>query len=37
MRNTWNDLVIQGSMWALGVSVGLLVLSQVAHWVRWTL
>ncbi len=37
MRNTWNDLVIQGSLWALGVSAGLLAFSQIAHWIRWTL
>lgn len=29
--------MVQGSVWALGVSVGLLVLSQVTHWVFWAL
>jgi hypothetical protein len=37
MRNTWTDLMVQGSLWALGVSVGLLVLSQFGSWVRWAL
>ncbi len=37
MRNTWNDLMVQGSFLALGVSVGLLIFSQFAEWVRWAL
>ena len=37
MRNMWTDMMVQGSLWALGVSVGLVLVTQFAEWIRWAL
>ena len=37
MRNMWTDMMVQGSLWALGVSVALIAAGQLAAWIRWSL